>query len=433
MALVLGLRRGEGITNRWVVYQFSYAYSGSNTALPVFTYVGKYDWVLESSLDRLPSFGHDQSGYAVITVCNKNSEVRVFRVTANPALNVLDGFTVSSLPPLSEDFTSCGIVYSSDVAGWGSSGFKLWIQRPNKQILVLSSDGSTRHTSLEHPKAPTVGDYTAGVVHDNTRFWQLDVKKRTIGALSGGGNLNSEGTFSKHSINTGTAGVSTYSLYDADTAGAGVAETEASNASNFSVPKAAWLRLTTPPPDDDGSVDAPNTTRVYINNWLAETIMAPSGTSGWITGYIETLPTSGKQSETVNGFNGAGRAATAQGINQCSKSDTRGPIWKHSGTGAGRSAFLEWDSEGKAKGCFQRGKKTLTGIVQNTPKSENITFPSPFPAGVVPVVNVTAETSDPRVVLGSAASITNLGFILYGVRTNGTQNITLNWSADLPS
>lgn len=68
----------------------------------------------------------------------------------------------------------------------------------------------------------------------------------------------------------------------------------------------------------------------------------------------------------------------------------------------------------------------------DTSYSVAIAFPDPFPAGVVPVVQVTAEVAAPTAIV-TASGVSNTGFTLNYRRVSGTVNVSVGWTAVVES
>ena len=66
-------------------------------------------------------------------------------------------------------------------------------------------------------------------------------------------------------IVSGTSRSVTYTWYDSNATG-GTHETEASPATSFTQAARKWMRVTTPPADDQGGTDDPDSVRIYIGN-----------------------------------------------------------------------------------------------------------------------------------------------------------------------
>jgi hypothetical protein len=75
---------------------------------------------------------------------------------------------------------------------------------------------------------------------------------------------------------------------------------------------------------------------------------------------------------------------------------------------------------------------TLAIAATATTYATTITFPHPFPAGVVPVVQVTPEVTNLTGLFWSIDSVTNTGFSLRYRRDTGTANIDrFGWTAQI--
>lgn len=68
----------------------------------------------------------------------------------------------------------------------------------------------------------------------------------------------------------------------------------------------------------------------------------------------------------------------------------------------------------------------------DTSYSAAVNFPDPFPVGVVPVVQVTAEVAAPTAIV-TASGVTNTGFTLNYRRVSGTVNVSVCWLAVVAS
>lgn len=76
------------------------------------------------------------------------------------------------------------------------------------------------------------------------------------------------------------------------------------------------------------------------------------------------------------------------------------------------------------------GTGTLTGLTAGTVGNVTITFATPFPAGVVPVVQLTPTVTVPTALFPlSVSGVSNTGFTAYGGRSSGTANIGFNYTA----
>jgi hypothetical protein len=70
---------------------------------------------------------------------------------------------------------------------------------------------------------------------------------------------------------------------------------------------------------------------------------------------------------------------------------------------------------------FRTGPHSVAAV--DTSYTAAITFPDPYPAGVVPTVQVTAEVAAPTAIV-TASGVTNTGFTLNYRRVSGTVNIS---------
>lgn len=143
----------------------------------------------------------------------------------------------------------------------------------------------------------------------------------------------------------------TYTWYDSDPLGLGTAESLPSPARNFTPAKGAYVNMRTPLPPDDGTSDAPNTIKFYVNNSLQAGI---SGGGSPPPEYTETelaegrtrLPNlGGSAPPAVSGF--ATRLSTLPGGYKSTKGDAIGPYWSLYGDGSVRMGAFTVTSLGK--------------------------------------------------------------------------------------
>lgn len=135
----------------------------------------------------------------------------------------------------------------------------------------------------------------------------------------------------------------TYTWYDSDTGGSGVAESKPSPARTFQPEWGADVLVRTPMPPDDGTADAPNTIRLYIDNKR----QTPEFTADELLNgrIVTTYGTSGVGAPLTSGF--ATRPQTTPGGYESGKSDIAGPLWELNGDGSGRVGPLSWTSAGQ--------------------------------------------------------------------------------------
>lgn len=166
---------------------------------------------------------------------------------------------------------------------------------------------------------------------------------RTVVASDGQKTIDVDGRLYTHSTSYVGTRPYTYTWYDGDSAGAGVAESKASPARNFLIARGAHVNIKTPMPPDDGSVDAPNTVKVYIDNYPQG---APYTDTELATGRTLSAPVwSGSPSPTTSGF--ASRPQTLPGGYKSTGGDVVGPYWWYYGNGEGRAGPLRWDGLGQ--------------------------------------------------------------------------------------
>lgn len=134
-----------------------------------------------------------------------------------------------------------------------------------------------------------------------------------------------------------------YTWYDSDPLGLGTAESGPSPVRAYEALKGAFINIVTPLPPDDGTNDAPDTVRVYVE----EVSQDPEYTTGELsTGRTLDTPDliSGDPIPTSSDFDA--RPATTPGGSESTVEDADGPIWELNGSGDGRTGPLKWDEGG---------------------------------------------------------------------------------------
>lgn len=193
----------------------------------------------------------------------------------------------------------------------------------------------------------------------------------------------------------------------------GPSETKLSPTVTYTQPARSFMTISTPMPTDAGAANDPDSTRVYVDNHLQATL-PDTGTMSYT---VETPTTTGQAAPTVEGFLSA--TGGTLGVLQSQAVDTAGnALISLKGDGSARLAML-----------VQAGV-VAANTTANTPTSTAVIFATPFPAGVVPVVNCTPQGQVPGTqILGvSAGSITNTGFQVWLDRTtSGITNVM--WTA----
>lgn len=180
----------------------------------------------------------------------------------------------------------------------------------------------------------------------------------------------------------------TYTWYDSDPAGDGLAESRPSPPRSYRSPKGAYIRIKTPLPPDDGTVDAPDTVRVYCANFLQGSFYTPIELAA---GRVIMTPifTGGIQAPTTSGFDD--RTSLQPGAYEASKGDADGPFWQLLGTGAGRVGPWSWDADGNVL--------TQPGNSDRVSGTDVITFTGSTPItvthslGVVPSAIIAQQAS----------------------------------------
>lgn len=215
----------------------------------------------------------------------------------------------TTLPDISA--TSMGSLAGLD-AEWTGAGYKLRLQPYHTARIQWSTQTMTLTDSAD--RALPFGETLVG----SHETWTLDL----FGKLY---------THYRNSDSLGSKPYK-YTWYDSDAGGLGLGESRPSPVRNYTAPKGAGIVVKTPMPPDDGTNDAPNTVRIYIDDWL----QAPHYTEAELTsGRMFTVPaTVTTASPSDSDFDD--RASVTPGGYKSAKGDADGPIWSQYGDGTSR-------------------------------------------------------------------------------------------------
>jgi hypothetical protein len=78
--------------------------------------------------------------------------------------------------------------------------------------------------------------------------------------------------------------------------------------------------------------------------------------------------------------------------------------------------------------CGRSGPHAVAAV--DTSYTAAVNFPDPFPVGVVPVVQVSAEVGAPTAIV-TASGVSNTGFTLNYRRVQGTVSVSVCWTAQV--
>lgn len=234
-----------------------------------------------------------------------------------------------------------------------------------------------------------------GVAWDGSHFYSID----TSGKI-----------YQFSPVVTGATRSVTYTWFDSDSTGS-QHETEASPATSFAQAARRWMRVTTPPPDDQGGTDDPDSVRIYVAN-KRQTDLTPGQTSE-----LYGAPgTGGSAAPGSNTF----PAALVPGFFQSELSDGSGKLTKFDGAGVARAAQL-----------IQSGTVTVNHA-SGANGSTAVTFPVPF--ATTPRVNVSVHTSSPQNWRVSQLNASTTGVTVYAARDAAAggpgASVTVTWTAN---
>lgn len=100
------------------------------------------------------------------------------------------------------------------------------------------------------------------------------------------------------------------------------------------------------------------------------------------------------------------------------------PVKTYPGTSEDLADFLE-----ARVGLVQKGNTTIDIVTINVVASVVVTFATPFPVGVTPIIVATARTTNPQARFCSINSASNTGFTLYGLNSASNADFDAQWIA----
>jgi hypothetical protein len=234
----------------------------------------------------------------------------------------------------------------------------------------------------------------------------------------------------------------TYTWYDSDSGGLGVGESRPSPVRSFTTAPGAAVLVKTPLPPDDGTSDAPNTVRVYIDNHRQTPEYSdPELGAGRV---FEDYDDAGAGAPIDSDFDD--RLLTPGGYSSAA-GDLNGPIWWHDGDGPGRAGPLLWEADGSltwdtgdlaASGAYA-GSVRFTKIGDEVSAVGNVSRASGSGGGAFTATGITVPTEyrpaanftfEGKVFYGTADSyryrITTTGALEVQMSAANTQNMTVN-------
>lgn len=171
-------------------------------------------------------------------------------------------------------------------------------QSGTTSIWTFKDDGAD---NLERDTAQDIeianNNTVKGMYHDGTRIRHL----------------NQSGTVMTYSTYNGGTPGAVFTYVDGDPAGLGEAESGASNVGSATIPKAAWIKVISTPPPDNGEVDDPDRNYLYLgSNAAATKYRVAELDPGELSDYFETIPVSGDVPPSPSEFDGRATATVAE-------------------------------------------------------------------------------------------------------------------------
>lgn len=298
---------------------------------------GTIDVINTNYVPRRPAIGTNAAGDLLVVYCNTNGAWRYGRLQ-NPAQYVGGG-------NVSGQFVSLeGIAGMADFAGIGAywqplntNGWALWVQAMGWDRYTYENDG-TAPLSTMPPQVPRPeGKSIVGAWCDP------NLTDAPFYVLAADGILYEQNPHHYVRDYNGEAEHDwQFTWYDADPLGSGVAETKPSPIRQSDLVAGAYHRVKVSEPPDDGTADAPNTARVYMDGMLIGDALTPDElVAGKVFTTAEPL---GAAPPVTSGF--ASRPSLLPGAFRSAVNDGTGPIWELIGNGPGRVGPLSWNAAG---------------------------------------------------------------------------------------
>lgn len=335
-----------------------------------------------ANIPKQPAIGYDEAGRIILAWVRVQGDLRVQR------------------------WTTAGVLYSSELHDVSiftngepvelTNMYRLPVGAAGEVVWVLGGLWDVYRYSLattvvtDAHRIATRPEAQKGVHWDGTRI-------RTLGWSSY--------RIWKWGTNQWPAAVSSaYTWYDSDPAGSGVHETEAGPARVYQPPPFTYLRLYTPVPPDDGTDDAPNTSRLYLDNKL-HTNGQPYGSYR----IFESVNATGDAPPATNGFVNA--AATPGSL-----TSANGTSIRLRGDGSGKAGPLEWDPLAKVIAApFFQGVRSA---VQSIPHA---TWTVIVLDSVIAEGGITFTSSANEATIGVDGIYTITAQVSYGTNTTGVR------------
>lgn len=314
---------------------------------------------------------------------------------------------------------------TNQVLGYVGSG-------PYGVLMYHSNDGlswnssGARSTGYDWAIPPVPGGYGGQMIWDGT-------SRKVLCWSNVSGSTLQVVTLSSFLVQTLYFAVS---YFDSDPAGnpagtpiggtAGTHETLIGPAVTYTIAGGTWVRVTVPAPPDQGAVDDPDTTRLYVAVSIGGTYYKqPDFSPGVITGTFGSFVSGTKTPEGSNGF-------AALGSNSVQQSGAVGywgtsPVWRMFGQGSGNMGPYQWDSTGVAVGTGNVAESVSGSIISPT-STTNLTIPCSVTIGSPGTSAAWSVWIDADVNIGTSGTVNVIELLVDGT-VNATKALTTSGAA----